>query len=324
MKKPFFHTLLIFIPLLTGFFLFVHSSSLSAQAVPRTSACFSGTSFRLIQARFNADYWMAFRNEDAEELQSALDRANREGGVPEWMKEYGRRLLDSCGRNAILFTGTAFDTIGAWYCQFVEKYRKDVVVLPMGMLDRMWLVDAMDHWTEFLESRDRRCGDSPDMDLPDWENSYAKSNINAFLMILRRRNANRPAYLSMDLNPGFLKAVQDRLSLSGCAFRLRSAPIQPEEGRIDLTPTNRLFSDASRFEAIRKQARPAIPEVDSIRSHYRFAAVQLKNALRTGGKDTKKDRLSEWIRDAFTNAMIPAPEDGEPAGIHESTGLKGN
>jgi len=324
MKKPFIRTLFVYIPLIAGFFLFANSSTSSGPVPPRTSDCTTSTDFRLIQTRFRADYWMAFRNENAEELQSALKRADLEGGFPDWMKEYGRRLLDSCGRNGILFTGTTFDTIGAWYCQSVQKFRKDVIVLPMGMLDRVWFVDAMDHWTGFLGSRDRRCGDSPDMELPDREDSYAKSNINAFLMILGRRNADRQVYLSMDLNPGFLKAVQDRLSLSGCAFRLSPAPIQTGSDRIDLTSTNRLFSDVSEFEAIRKQNRPAIPEVDSVRSHYRFAAVQLRNTFRSGENDSKMDRLSEWIRDAFTNDMIPAPEDVESAGIRASSEPKGN
>jgi hypothetical protein len=324
MKKTFLHTLLVYILLLAGFFLLARSPYLSAGPLPRTPARASDADFRLIQARFSADYWMAFRNENAEELQSALKRADQAGGFPDWMKEYGRRLLDSCGRNAILFTGTLIDTIGAWYCQSVQKYRKDVVVLPMGMLDRVWLVDAMNRWRGFLGTREAECDLSQARERLSCEKAYADANLSGFLSILGRRNKDRPVYLSMDLNPGFLKALQDRLSLSGCAFRLHAAPIRTGEERIDLAFTNRLFSEPSRFDAIRRQNRPAILEVDSIRSHYRFAAVQLRNALRSGGNGPVMDRLSEWIRAAFTNDLIPAPESIESDGIRNSPERKGN
>jgi hypothetical protein len=307
MKNRFLKTLAVYIPVVIGFFLLCRSSNVSAHALQQDFNRNGDGTYRWIQVRFAADYWMTFRNENPEELKSVLLQADSEGGFPVWIKEYGRHLLESCGKNAILFTGSMTDTIGAWYCQAVQKFRRDVVVLPVGMLDRDWFVDAMDHRNAFLGKTGRKT-DPISLERLNVPDSYARSNLLAFLRILRMRRADRSVYLSMDVNSGFLKAVQDRLALSGCVFRLHPHPSKPGDPGIDLDATLRLFSEPRGFDAIRNQNHPSIPEVDTVRNHYRFAATRLLNSTPTAGRTLKEKLTEEWIRDAFHNALLPAPE----------------
>jgi len=314
MKNRFLETLTVYIPAVIGFFLLCRSSSVSAHALPQDFKPNGDTAYRWVQVRFAADYWMTFRNENPEELKSFLLRADSEGGFPDWIKEYGRHLLESCGKNAILFTGSLTDTIGTWYCQSVQNIRRDVVVLPFGMLDRVWFLDAMDHRNVFLGKTGRETDDPLTLERLNGPDSYEAPNLRAFLRILRMKRTDRPIYLSMDVNSGFLKAVQDRLALSGCAFSLRSHPSKPGDPGIDLDTTRRLFSEPRGFEAIRGQGRPAIPEVDTVRNHYRYAATRLLNSEPPAGWASKEERTAEWIREAFHNAMLPEPDGSGETG----------
>ena len=63
-------------------------------------------------------------------------RLGREkGGYPYWLLEYARNMLSSCDQNAILFTGGDAEANSAWYLQLVENYRRDISVIPIGLLN---------------------------------------------------------------------------------------------------------------------------------------------------------------------------------------------
>ena len=309
MKNRFLETLAVYIPAAAGFILFCSSSNVSADGLMQEFNRNGVPAYCRVQVRLASDYWMSFRNENPKELKAALIRADAEGGFPAWIKEYGRHLLESCGKNAILFTGSMTDTLGAWYCQSVQNIRKDVVVLPIGILDRVWFLDAMNRRHGFLGKSGEATGDPIGFESLNVADSYAAPNLAAFLRILRTKRPERPVYLSMDVNAGFLKAVQYRLALSGCVFRLRPHASKHGDPAIDLNPTRRLFSETAAFDAIRSQSRPAVPEVDSVRNHYRLAATRLLNATPRDGRTPKNGLTAEWIRHAFGNALLPAPEE---------------
>ncbi|MFQ6114786.1 MAG: hypothetical protein ACE5NG_12020 [bacterium] len=69
-----------------------------------------------------------------------MKRGRQEGGFPDWLVEYNRNMLKSCAPEAILFTGGDADTDSAWYLQYVEHFRQDVTVIPVGALKRPWYV----------------------------------------------------------------------------------------------------------------------------------------------------------------------------------------
>ncbi|MFM2225010.1 MAG: hypothetical protein RJA07_1212 [Bacteroidota bacterium] len=59
--------------------------------------------------------------------------------------EFAKNYLESCPKNAILFTQGDNDTYPLWYAQEVEGIRDDVRIINLSLLGVDWYVDALSH-----------------------------------------------------------------------------------------------------------------------------------------------------------------------------------
>jgi len=81
---------------------------------------------------FASPYLMAKYNWDDH------DRSNRYLGI-----SFAKNYLNSCEKNAILFTNGDNDTYPLWYAQNVEGYRTDVRIINLSLLGTDWYINAL-------------------------------------------------------------------------------------------------------------------------------------------------------------------------------------
>jgi hypothetical protein len=68
----------------------------------------------------------------------AFSEGKRRGGFIEPILAFGRQLLNSCSKNAILVTSGDNITIPAWYLQTMENCRTDITVVDASLINTGW------------------------------------------------------------------------------------------------------------------------------------------------------------------------------------------
>ena len=88
----------------------------------------------------SANAFEAMKNYDAKKIKYFYQKAYEKGAFPAWLVEIGKNMLNSCDKNAILFTGGNADFDICMYLQNCQDFRKDITIISLGVIDRPWLI----------------------------------------------------------------------------------------------------------------------------------------------------------------------------------------
>jgi len=80
---------------------------------------------------------------NSEKMKYFYELGFKKGVFPDWLIEFGRNLLASCEKDAILFTGGDADFNICSYLQLCENFRTDITVIPLGFIDRPWYINFL-------------------------------------------------------------------------------------------------------------------------------------------------------------------------------------
>ena len=263
---------------------------------------------RYIQAEYSLQFLDAVRMGCRDRMMRALADCRERGGLPGWLMEYNRNMLNSCEKNAILFTGSDADTIAAWYLQYIEKHRADVTLVPIGLLNQPWFIYALKekrsiipkcvsiNWTLaeinnidawkwhdgyrsiFLSKSVQKKYNimningkihwSVAWDIYMQKGSYNVKNLVALLHIIKSNGWHRPIYFSRKCNSLLINNLKDYLKIHGLVFKLFPCWIGQLALVFNKRTTDKILLEPNNFIHIQNTSNNKIPEMNSIIDDY--------------------------------------------------------
>jgi tetratricopeptide (TPR) repeat protein len=282
-----------------------------------------GNAYYFIGAECGARARIKMTRGDIEGAREEYRRGRSLGGFPEWLIEYGRNILKSCSRNAILFLGGDADTNPVEYLRLVEGYRSDVTAIPVALLNRPWFIKrardgipgmlppAPVSWSDFqimnmhnykwkpnqveVEiSREAMAEYGIEKETfcwelePDLSEGLLSPGNAALADIIATNRFERDIYFSLAC--GDISGLGENMQLCGLAMKLVPVPAPGTAIEVDAPSARKVLLDDDNYSSLPSVPESEMPRVSNILMNYPAALLRLcAYHLRRGEKKNAAD-----------------------------------
>jgi hypothetical protein len=212
---------------------------------------------------------------------AGLNRNDRRGNYIPW--DYANNILQSCEKNAILFTNGDNDTFPLWFIQEVDGVRKDVRVANLSLLNTPWYIHQLKDqygvpinlsYDEIENLRAMRMQGGGVWRIQD-------EMVKQLITASQADNWNPPIYFAMTVASENRLGLEDHLILEGMAYKVVEST---GKDRINPSIGQRIFINPANFRGI---ADPNVRKDDNdqrLVSNYISAMFQVVETYEQQGK----------------------------------------
>jgi tetratricopeptide (TPR) repeat protein len=232
--------------------------------------------------------------------------------------DYAYNLLNSCEKDAILFTNGDNDTFPLWYMQEVEKFRTDVKIVNLSLLNTPWYIKQLKNvepkiplrWTDAQietirpvpwKTQDVTVAGLTTTVKPTYGGQYLRVQDLMIFELIRVINWETPIYFAVTVSTSSRLGLDDYLSMEGQVMKLYKEKVK----KIDEDKIFENFTTNYRFRNLNNPDVYFSPNTQRLMQNYRTAVLQATMKFIEGGRDEKARELLNSIEENIPEAIIP-------------------
>ena len=232
--------------------------------------------------------------------------------------DYAYNLLNSCEENAILFTNGDNDTFPLWYMQEVEKFRQDIKVVNLSLLNTPWYIKQLKNtepaiplrWSDAQietirpipwKTQEVTTAGLTTTVKPTYGGQYLRVQDLMILELIRVINWEKPIYFAVTVSTSARLGLDDYLSMEGQVMRLYSHKVD----KIDENMIYRNFTSNYKFRNLNNPDVYFSPNTQRLMQNYRTAVLQAARVFLENGEEEKAADILQTINEKIPEEIIP-------------------
>jgi tetratricopeptide (TPR) repeat protein len=270
-------------------------------------------------------------NNNPDSAKWAFEYGQSEGGFYPAMMEFNKNIMASCEKNAILFTNGDNDTFPMWFLQLVEKYRTDITVINLSLLNVSWYIQQLKNSYPFGENNLFVNLTDADIDSlrpiywedgkvtipvkhdplnkegkiewrvkPTVENKAIRVQDIMLMDIIRANDWNRPIYFTTTVSEGNRIGLDNFLAPEGLVGRLCSheCKVSPEKIYSNL-------AEVYTYDGVNDKHINDVEEVASMYQNYRHAFIHLVWQYEDAGEKKRAVETLNLMDEKLPETLLP-------------------
>lgn len=270
-------------------------------------------------------------NNNPDSAKWALKHGQTEGGFYPAIMEYNRNIMASCEKNAILFTNGDNDTYPMWFLQLLERYRTDITVINLSLLNVSWYIKQLknsypfgennlfltltDHEIDNLKAElwEEKLIEIPVKHDPlnkkgkvEWivkptiDDKAIRVQDLMLMEIFKSNDWNRPVYFSTTVYEGNKLGLGKFLTLEGLVYKLNSHQ--------EITSAEELYSNLTAvytYDGVNDKHIEHVEEMQNLYQNYRHSFITLASLYNESGQKEKAVEVLNMMLNKLPENLLP-------------------
>ena len=271
-------------------------------------------------------------NGDKNKAKESFKKGKEEGGFLTPLLEYNKNVLNSCEKDAIIFTNGDNDTFPLWFLQFVERKRKDITVVNLGLLNNSWYVKSLKSTNIFslnkidfgmtddqIESAEVMPWKTNDISIfipedelnkegvikwtmqPTIQENYIRVQDMMIIKILQKNLLNRPIYFAVSVSEQNRINLSSYLTIEGLVQKFNTFKVEPVSPDKIYENCSTIYS----YNTINDKSLQNSQDIRTLYGNYRFCLIQAALKYNQQGQKDEAAKCIDLMRSKIPDSVIP-------------------